>query len=363
MTPPIGETAETETGSLGQNRRNSTEKDTSPKTNGFFVRFVGRRRLTDAFLKSLAFYLTLPAQPLLLLVARSKRGSWQETLMDLYSIERPLSFYFSFLNPLSIWQPQTEEDSEAVRRILSRGGRELKVKISTAKRPLRCVCISDTHMRHDKLPDLPEGDVLIHTGDCTNFGSLAEVVEFASWMGRLNFPHKILVPGNHDMILDPPYYADYWSDWSLEKEDCAVAFSALETSGVKVLKEEGVTIEGVSVFGTPWVVNGNPWETAFNVPQTQAASLWDKIPSDTQILLTHMPPFGMKDRDVFGVNAGCPDLANAVMKRVKPAAHIFGHEHADSGVFVNGGTAFVNAASVSDFYQPRSPVVMLVEGD
>ncbi len=34
---------------------------------------------------------------------------------------------------------------------------------------IRVVCISDTHNQHQKLT-IPDGDILIHGGDFTNFG-------------------------------------------------------------------------------------------------------------------------------------------------------------------------------------------------
>lgn len=51
-------------------------------------------------------------------------------------------------------------------------------------------------MQHEKLI-MPPGDVLIHCGDFTNHGSLAEVREFAAWLATLPYEHIIVVPGNH----------------------------------------------------------------------------------------------------------------------------------------------------------------------
>ena len=78
---------------------------------------------------------------------------------------------------------------------------------------VRFVCLSDTHMQHRKMT-VPSGDVLVHTGDFSNHGSLEEVREFAAWFAAQPHPLKLVVPGNHDMIMDAAYWADYWSDWS-----------------------------------------------------------------------------------------------------------------------------------------------------
>ena len=66
---------------------------------------------------------------------------------------------------------------------------------------LRLVLISDTHMQHRKLV-MPKGDVLIHAGDFTNKGRVKDIKEFDSWLGELDYAHKIVVFGNHDTETD-----------------------------------------------------------------------------------------------------------------------------------------------------------------
>jgi 3',5'-cyclic AMP phosphodiesterase CpdA len=50
----------------------------------------------------------------------------------------------------------------------------------------RFVCVSDTHSRAF---DVPDGDVLLHSGDLTNTGTAAEFQKTMSWLYGL--PHKI----------------------------------------------------------------------------------------------------------------------------------------------------------------------------
>ena len=66
---------------------------------------------------------------------------------------------------------------------------------------LRLVLISDTHMQHRKLV-MPKGDVLIHAGDFTNKGRVKDIKEFDSWLGELDYAHKIVVFGNHHTETD-----------------------------------------------------------------------------------------------------------------------------------------------------------------
>lgn len=66
---------------------------------------------------------------------------------------------------------------------------------------VRFICISDTHTYHNNLK-LPEGDVLIHTGDFTMRGTESEVQSFSKWLGSLKYKHKVVVSGNHELTFD-----------------------------------------------------------------------------------------------------------------------------------------------------------------
>jgi hypothetical protein len=67
---------------------------------------------------------------------------------------------------------------------------------------------------------------------------------------------------------------------------------------------------------------------AFNVPRgEECLCKWNKIPDDTDILVTHTPPVGHGDLCCTGVRAGCVELLTTVQQRVKPKYHVFGHIH------------------------------------
>ena len=60
---------------------------------------------------------------------------------------------------------------------------------------VRFVCISDTHSKIEHAEDpasfsVPDGDVLIHAGDMTQWGEVPKVREFNDWMGTLPHKHK-----------------------------------------------------------------------------------------------------------------------------------------------------------------------------
>lgn len=67
------------------------------------------------------------------------------------------------------------------------------------KQPIKVVCISDTH---DQTVEVPDGDILIHAGDLTNAGTVADIQKQLDWLKRLPHGVKIIVAGNHDSYFD-----------------------------------------------------------------------------------------------------------------------------------------------------------------
>jgi len=112
---------------------------------------------------------------------------------------------------------------------------------------LRCVAISDTHNYHGQI-DVPDGDVIIHSGDATGRGYLHEVEEFARWFGELPHAHKIFVSGNHDFLF--------------EKKP-GEARDVIERRGIHYLQDGEIIIEGIKFYGSPWQPRFYDW--AFNL--------------------------------------------------------------------------------------------------
>ena len=99
---------------------------------------------------------------------------------------------------------------------------------------------------------------------------------------------------------------------------------------------------------------------AFNLPRGEPCrEHWRRIPSDTDILITHGPPLGFKDWCDSGDHAGCADLLREVQTRIKPLVHLFGHIHEDPGVATDGVTVYANAASCSKRYLIAHPPIIL----
>lgn len=198
---------------------------------------------------------------------------------------------------------------------------------------LKIVCISDTHGKHAGIR-LPEGDVLIHAGDFMTYGDrLSEIASFNHWLSKQPHRHKIVIAGNHDLLFE--------SDPSLARTRLTAA-TYLENSAVE--------IEGLRIWGSPQQPRFLDW--AFNVDRGPAIRrYWDMIPCETEILVTHGPPFGILDTvNSSGEHLGCEDLAIAV-QRVRPKLHVFGHIHGGHGTSERDGIRYVNASVLDENYR------------
>ncbi|CAH1953775.1 unnamed protein product [Acanthoscelides obtectus] len=123
------------------------------------------------------------------------------------------------------------------------------------------------------------------------------------------------------------------------------------------LEDNGIELYGIKIYGSPWQPVYNNW--AFNLERgAECLSKWNKIPDDTEILITHTPPVGHGDLACSGVRAGCVELLNTVQKRVKPKYHVFGHIHEGYGVTSDGKIIYINASTCDINYIPTNlPVV------
>lgn len=200
---------------------------------------------------------------------------------------------------------------------------------------MKLIAIADTHGLHESL-EIPDGDILIHAGDLTRHGSLEDVLDFNEFLGTLPHPHKIIIAGNHDLCF----------------ENYREACEELLTNCI-YLQDQEVIIDGIKFYGSPW----QPWfyDWAFNLEHgSEIRAKWELIPEDTDVLITHGPPYSIGDLTARGDQAGCQDLLEAVEK-IKPGLHIFGHIHEGYGVTSNGVTTFINASTCDQLYQPVNP--------
>lgn len=216
---------------------------------------------------------------------------------------------------------------------------------------VRFVCVSDTHSTGGWYTDLPPGDVLIHAGDLTRSGSLAQLTKVLQELKDLPYEIKIVVAGNHDLGLDPGFIRKHEEEMDelgaevnmrnvKEVRDMWTSKEAVN-QGILFLEHEvnTISIRGRSfkVFGSPYSPEFFDW--AFMYPadrdvwsvNTSTGTMHDRqpdnaVPKDVDILVTHGPPQGFLDQ-VAGVGSvGCPFLTDR-LRTVQPLLHVFGHIH------------------------------------
>lgn len=117
---------------------------------------------------------------------------------------------------------------------------------------------------------------------------------------------------------------------------------------IHYLEDSSVCIEGINFYGSPVTPFFYDW--AFNCERGEKIKqYWDKIPENTDVLITHGPPFGILDKTTTGEIVGCEELAKAV-NRIQPKVHIFGHIHEEYGMIAKGETTYINASLLNERY-------------
>lgn len=72
--------------------------------------------------------------------------------------------------------------------------------------PLTVVCISDTHGTR---PPIPPGDLLLHAGDLSRWCTFSEIQAQITWLSGQPYKYKVVIAGNHDLLLDPKFKEQY----------------------------------------------------------------------------------------------------------------------------------------------------------
>lgn len=203
---------------------------------------------------------------------------------------------------------------------------------------MRIVCISDTHNKLNKIK-IPDGDVLIHAGDATSRGYTHELEDFNKKMGRLPHTTKIFIPGNHDLLCEEPETAEIFTDIT------------------HYLVDEAVVIDSIKFYGSPWQPRFGTW--AFNLFRgIQLRQKWAEIPDDTNVLITHGPPYGILDETQWNGPQGCEELISRISQLEHLRLHVFGHIHEAYGQKTINGVTYCNVSSCTLQYEPvNKPMV------
>lgn len=220
---------------------------------------------------------------------------------------------------------------------------------------MKIAVISDTHGIHDSMyHPLPEAEILIHAGDVTNVGSQAGIRQFVEWFQNLKgYDTKIFIAGNHDwgFYRKPAWLYDLINDENLSQSDCVY----LEDSEFTIQLPE--LSKPIKFYGSPWQPPFMNW--AFNAPEEQLFQIWEKIPNDVDVLITHGPAYGILDTVIGDYkHLGSTTLSERI-KKIKPKIHICGHIHGGRNIIEKENTIFINASIATESYEMiNKPIVI-----
>lgn len=196
---------------------------------------------------------------------------------------------------------------------------------------------------HGSFPQLEGGDLLILTGDLTDRDTIYDHSDFLGWLNLQKYNKKIFIAGNHDNNIDKKF------EWD---------------ESIEYLCDSGTEYEGLKIWGSPWTKKfegQNHHAMAFCLDtDEELEEKWKLIPDDTDILITHGPPYGILDKTDQGEHVGCPRLREHVIGRVKPKLHVFSHIHEMGGREADCVTTrFINCSIMDERYKPVNKPVRI----
>jgi len=224
---------------------------------------------------------------------------------------------------------------------------------------MKLVVISDTHGMHHELAYMPDGDILIHCGDFSNVGERDQIMDFIEWFAAFPHQHKLFIAGNHDRTFDPKFWESSLD--GLWKEETLLY---AKFKGLTYLENSEAIINGVKFWGSPITPSFYPEYWAFNEDRGEKINrVWEGIPFNTDVLITHGPPAHRLDWCVNGDLVGCKDL-DFHIQEVQPIFHLFGHIHESYGVEYDLHTTYANASLLNHRYSmANSPIELKLNNE
>jgi Icc-related predicted phosphoesterase len=214
---------------------------------------------------------------------------------------------------------------------------------------LKITALSDSHGLHDSVV-VPKSDLLVHTGDFCNQGTLQDVIAFAKWFSKQEADCKVCVAGNHDLYCEQSY---------------STVERIFAEFGINYLENSSIEYKGFNIYGTPYTPVFFDW--AYMFPREEMYDkVWSKVPDNTNILLTHGPMKGCLDKvlkkyanedDDFHV--GCTGMLQRVKELKELELIVCGHIHSGYGVQMLSNLyhdrellTVINASICNEKYRP-----------
>lgn len=205
------------------------------------------------------------------------------------------------------------------------------------------VAISDMHGYLPEPARIPNSDLIIIAGDVTPVWDHAQHFqkswlkhEFSKWLKDLQRP-VIGIAGNHD------FYAQANAGFMAELP-------------WTYLQDEATEFNGLKIWGSPWVTKLHGW--AFCTTEDVMSDKIDQIDKDIDILISHAPPYGIRDGLKFtNEHVGSTSLATRLTYDKWPNLKnvVFGHIHEGFGHERVMDIDFYNVSYLNERYNSNNP--------
>src|SRR4051812_681442 len=105
------------------------------------------------------------------------------------------------------------------------------------------------------------------------------------------------VKGNHDITLDEEFYTQqhpqtpqlHQQSLSLLTSSPSILYLAHSAAEINLSSSTGPHTT-FRIFGSPFSPASGPWAFGYPTPSPLASHIWDAIPLDADIVVTHTPP-------------------------------------------------------------------------
>lgn len=221
---------------------------------------------------------------------------------------------------------------------------------------MKIVAISDLHGQFPKIPN-KRFDILCICGDIFPLEIQDNTLECKAWLLKVFIPwcqklkcnNILLIAGNHDLFFEKSTYE--------EKK-----YMFLGTN-IHYLENDSYEIDGLTFYGTPYCHKFNDW--AFMRSDDHLKIIYDLIPKNVDILLTHDAPYGTSDICLQEIwwnereHIGCVPLRDAILEK-KPKIVLHGHLHSTNhDVELMGDTKVYNVSVLDESYDLEYPPLIL----
>jgi len=203
---------------------------------------------------------------------------------------------------------------------------------------LKITAISDLH---GHLPDILPTDLLIIAGDiCPYSKPLLQSKwlydEFSVWLEGVPAKEIVAIAGNHDVIFEKTPQLIPKLKWHY-------------------LQDKGIELYNLNIYGTPWQPRYMNW--AFNLDEPELEQKFSRIPTGTDIVVCHGPPWGYGDM-VDAEHKGSSSLKFKLLE-ISPFLMVCGHIHEGWGIYnMNDYITVANASLMSGDYLPANPPIV-----